>query len=116
MAAVALIEEGDRRRDLEHAQLLRDRHAATRSRRPSCARRTVARVRARARSGLRGGRPAGHRSTSSASSSRSNPRRSDDDPPGEHARTPTDHDVAPAPRKGSRLSFAVLDPDRGGEQ
>jgi hypothetical protein len=67
----------------------------TYSRRPNCARRTVAKIRARARSGLRGGTPAGRRSTSSASSSRSNPRRSADDPPGEHAPTPTDHDVAP---------------------
>jgi hypothetical protein len=42
---------------------------STYSRRPNCARRTVAKIRSRARSGLRGGRPAARRTTSRASAS-----------------------------------------------
>lgn len=40
--------------------------------RPSCARRTVAKIRARARSGLRGGRPSSRRGAASSSRSSSN--------------------------------------------
>lgn len=64
-----------------------DEELPSRSRRPNCARRTVAKVRARARSGLRGGRPLSRRgaASSSRSSSSSGSDSEGSEPPGEPA-------------------------------
>jgi hypothetical protein len=86
MAAVALIEAGDRRRDREHEAVLRDRNhsAAGRLFRPM-ARRTMTRARGNLRSTSRPSCSRRSRSTTSSSSSSDSPP-GDSDGPGERPR------------------------------